>query len=393
MRKITTGFFNTTLLSVVSAIRSRRVCLTFLCADLATGKLHRRVPFGLLQEDTSSFIPSEYRPPGIIFKDPRNMHREHIFQALRHCYQRQQESGPESSFRFALVTGTNRKWLVATYPPSEDNTATRQGPDKRKKKAKQVPERDPVPRKRPARGKKNKGKHRVTDKPDGLLMISEPRRPDFSGPDNITDPDPIQPDDRSSPVPGNSQSKTDELHWVRIDLAQMNKLKELGYQVHGPINGPNEGFPEYQVPKSWLDRLNSHAAPRVDSLSTPTPTPSGSRPYPKPRPIKKPSQPSRIAIQDTDLDPALRGTTPRPQSPEPGCEMPVPGLSNALNPDPSRTPVPEPESDMATNLSAAITNPPRKSVPAPESGLATHISSAMVLGKRNPKNRSPTKQP
>jgi hypothetical protein len=39
---------------------------------------------------------------------------------------------------------------------------------------------------------------------------------------------------------------------VRIDMGQMMMLKNMGHQVMGPVNGPNEGLPQYEVPRLWL---------------------------------------------------------------------------------------------------------------------------------------------
>ena len=44
---------------------------------------------------------------------------------------------------------------------------------------------------------------------------------------------------------------------VRIDMGQMSQLKDMGYKVLGPVNGPNEGLPEYEVPKAWVEDLLS----------------------------------------------------------------------------------------------------------------------------------------
>jgi hypothetical protein len=40
-------------------------------------------------------------------------------------------------------------------------------------------------------------------------------------------------------------------------MGQMLELKEVGYEVFGPVNGPNEGQPEYEVPKAVLEALIS----------------------------------------------------------------------------------------------------------------------------------------
>jgi hypothetical protein len=53
---------------------------------------------------------------------------------------------------------------------------------------------------------------------------------------------------------GNPQLVTQH---VRIDMGQMVQLKEMGYEVSGPVNGPNEGLPEFEVPEHWLKSLTS----------------------------------------------------------------------------------------------------------------------------------------
>jgi len=71
-----------------------------------------------MKTNTEAFIPDEYRPTGIIFQDPRNMHLDDIRKVLQHCYNRQAESGPESAFRFGKIVGAKRKQVLANYPGS-----------------------------------------------------------------------------------------------------------------------------------------------------------------------------------------------------------------------------------------------------------------------------------
>ncbi len=159
MRKITSFIFGTTLLSVRFKVPGAKS--DFIFADLATGKLNHWVPFGLLQENTNVFIPAKYRPAGIIFKDPRNMHRDQILQALWHCYKRQQESGSESAFRFGRVGGPNWKRLLAKYPVPVGIVGTQEGQTGRTK---------------------NKGKRRAVNQLEGLLTISQRQSPSTPDP-------------------------------------------------------------------------------------------------------------------------------------------------------------------------------------------------------------------
>jgi len=120
--------------------------------------------------------------------------------------------------------------------------------------------------------KKDKGKKKqATDQLDNLLTISQtaPTLPNPSEEPNSRDRDPTRVQDTVSQV--------QELDMVRINLGQASRLIQMGYQLHGPVNGLNEGSPEYKVPRALFDKLNSQATASV----YPTPTPSGSRPYPR----------------------------------------------------------------------------------------------------------------
>jgi hypothetical protein len=79
-------------------------------------------------------------------------------------------------------------------------------------------------------------------------------------------------------------------------------LQGLGHEARGPINGPNEGLPLYEVPKSWLQLVAPAPTLTLSQLPTgvqllalapaPTPTlsqlPKGDRAYPHPCPIPSP---------------------------------------------------------------------------------------------------------
>lgn len=172
--------------------------------------------------DTSSFIAQEYLPDGVVLQDPRNMHLNDIRKFLRHCYSRQAESGPESAFRFSLYVGRKRKQLSADYPDTSNKERNR-----RKKK-------------------KGKGKQRE-DSLEGLIQI-----------DQSEEPLPVTEEQNTNPGPSNIRLQTisgTRNGLVRIDMGQMLKLKDMGYEALGPVNGPNEGYPEYEVPTAVLAML------------------------------------------------------------------------------------------------------------------------------------------
>jgi hypothetical protein len=114
------------------------------------------------------------------------------------------------------------------------------------------------------RKKKNKGKQRE-DPLEGLLQIDE----------SVEAPTPTDQDNANQPgrtltVAGPSGSSQNEQptastsrqnDLVRIDMGQMLQLKEMGYEVAGPVNGPNEGYPEYEVRQAVFQILVSGQTP------------------------------------------------------------------------------------------------------------------------------------
>jgi hypothetical protein len=213
-------------------------------SDLASGEKTRPVPYGQLKNDTASFIADEYRPVGLIYQDPRNMNLQDIRKGLKHCYGRQAELGPKSAFRFSHFIGPRRQKLFALYPDQSHPASSNLEKNHRKKK--------------------NKGKQRENPL-EGLLRIDE----------SVEAPTPTDQDNANQPgrtptaagpsgssqneQPTASTSRQNDL--VRIDMGQMLQLKEMGYEVAGPVNGPNEGYPEYEVCQAVLQALVSRQTP------------------------------------------------------------------------------------------------------------------------------------
>jgi hypothetical protein len=170
----------------------------------------------------------------------------HVQEALQHCYRRQAESGPRSSFRFSLFVGPQRKPISAIYPdPSDAGPAQSDNPPK----------------------KKDKGKQRE-DPLQGLLRIDESVEPPIPDPaEPVTQqsrtPTAAGPAHQRNPTQKPSEPQTSaalhENDLVRINMGQMLQLKDKGYEAVGPVNGPNEGYPEYEVPKAMLQVLESRS--------------------------------------------------------------------------------------------------------------------------------------
>jgi hypothetical protein len=135
---------------------------------------------------------------------------------------------------------------------------------------------------------KGKGKRREVPQLDDLLPISQHVTPSPSG-SPIADPSPTQGKNRQIWPGSNSlagtcsgvakmgievygnqqvghekeQGRAEEL--VRIEMGQMVMLKNMGHIIIGPVNGPNEGPPQYEVPRLWLQELET--ATRTDPVS------------------------------------------------------------------------------------------------------------------------------
>jgi hypothetical protein len=134
---------------------------------------------------------------------------------------------------------------------------------------------------------------------------------------------------------------------VRINMGQMLQLKEIGYQAAGPVNGPNEGFPEYEVRKEVLQVLNTQ------SQNTPNPTPKD------PEVAIGEMDPDPVTIGDSNadwvpirIDPSLLGHTEQVNEPDAAELAPNAGSNirpttpsdknpgSAINPNPT-TPKPK----------------------------------------------------
>jgi hypothetical protein len=112
---------------------------------------------------------------------------------------------------------------------------------------------------------------------------------------------------------GNPQLVTQH---VRIDMGQMVQLKEMGYEVSGPVNGPNEGLPEFEVPEHWLKSLTSEP------------------------PLIPNESPCAIPGKWSHIDPALRSQStspPTPDNPLAGPSAPLPLSPSERPPSPSQS--------------------------------------------------------
>jgi hypothetical protein len=203
-----------------------------------------------------------------------------------------------------------------------------------------------------ARKKKDKGKQRE-DALQGLLRIDESVEPPTAEPaEPVTQPrrNPTVGGRANQPV---SETQTSENDLVRIDMGQMLQLKNMGYDAVGPVNGPNEGYPEYEVPKAMLQVLQSR------SQTTPTPIQDRFAIEPEPAP--------------NVIDPALLGQAEQA------------GQTN----DPSHTSMLPPEVDMHPEVSIVHPTTPPKADAGSAYDPNHNKTPQKQLGKRGQANLSP----
>ena len=214
-----------------------------ISTELACGRNH--VPMNALATNTTDFVSAEYLPNAITICDPRNMRKEDIQSFFGHIKQRQDQYGAENAFRFRKALGRDQEHLEINYP-------------------------DPVPlhhdhgqqspRKLPK--KRGKGKAKGPTLTPGT-MPSGISAPDTPAP-NTPAPDTPAPDTPApdTPAPGTSaphisapgtsaQPSTPaefDVPMTIIGQAAMMTLVAKGHPPVLPLNGPNDGDPQYAVP-------------------------------------------------------------------------------------------------------------------------------------------------
>jgi hypothetical protein len=286
----------------------------------------------------------------MILKDPRNMNLEDIRKLLQHCYARQVQSGPGSAFRFALFIGPKRKQLFANYPDTS-NTGGNQT--------------------EPTRRKKQKGKQRQ-DVLQGLLRIDESvepptptthhadqQHPSVAGPSNSHVPYSVEPQTSAA-------SHQDAM--VRIDMGQMLLMKDMGYEASGPVNGPNDGYPEYEVSKAVFDKFISSYRPLQSA----------------PTPILPPMAigPSGPDPELNCIDPALLGLGGQSEQ----QTVVIPSQATGQNLDPSANSNPP----LASGSNVRPTTPPNNNAESVEKTLGNQNKTPKKrVGKRAQANLSP----
>jgi hypothetical protein len=234
---------------------------------LANNSRERRVPYKAISTNVSTFIPPECLPPQCEIRHPRNMEKETIRGFFDHIFRRQIEHGYRNAFRFKIVQ-TSRGVKQAQYP--DTNTL-------------------PM----------NAGAGAYLDP-----NLANPG----AGPGAYLDPNLANPGagagisfaaamTPSAPLSQQlSLNGTPETEYVRVDMAEMDRLCKAGVQRPPAVNGPAHGPPEFLIEASIYHEYSQ-------SGTGPSPPP----PAPAPRPLrKKRSRMSADALAMKEADISLK---------------------------------------------------------------------------------------
>lgn len=262
-------------------------CPLIAYIGLASGHTKSQVPFTDLSKSPMEFIDTEYIPEGVIFKDPRNMLKQHIVDFCDNIRRRQIQYGTQEAFRFRKYYD-GRGMSNAEYGRRADH-------DKAATLAAKQRERRAAMSKSKGSSKK-KGKNvRVaaaaaesTNSGEVLNQNQAERADDFSNIDPSLLPLPSPPSILlGHGIPSPRSTPPEPERYVMVGFSEMERLKRHGYTGIPAINGPNQGPPMYSIPATVRRLLDS-----PDKFSPP----SGILPVP-----------GRLPDSDNDLLPTNLG--------------------------------------------------------------------------------------
>lgn len=109
-----------------------------LVSGLASGQRNVGTPWGALAKNLYKFIPAMYLPPGINFRDPRNMSGPEIQRLFDFWRNRQAEHGPEQTLRWSFYINGRRESVRVEYGRRADQEKADKGVvGKRKRRARE----------------------------------------------------------------------------------------------------------------------------------------------------------------------------------------------------------------------------------------------------------------
>lgn len=208
------------------------------CTELATNGKSQSVPYLAISGQVSAFISHQYLPMGFQWRDPRNLHKDVLEGFFAHVVKRQIAHGAELAFRFKGVKGGRGDGVInpAAYP---NNPTTL-----RRRRAKRGPATNPTPdptttaASAPDTEVGHSGNTNQATKKQSTKKKPEKSITTLASP-VMTSPQPSVPAQPS---------------YVYVNQQQMDFLQNAGIPLSQPVNGPNDGDPEYLVPHDLYAR-------------------------------------------------------------------------------------------------------------------------------------------
>lgn len=194
----------------------------------------------MLEADTHAFIAAEYLPPRMTIKDPRNMTKGQILNFLANVDEREKRYGIQDGFRFhSYYNGT--EMVPAEYPievgePAQQAAGIRPKKARAAKKSRKGKEKELLPPSDSARDSRGPNAARLNT-----------RQPNAAGPASDSNIDPSLLAPGTVPPQSSDDDNAPEPTIRRIGETEMTVLVNLGHPPVLPINGPNDGLPQYEV--------------------------------------------------------------------------------------------------------------------------------------------------
>lgn len=167
-------------------------------------------------------------PTGFLMRDPRNLKKKDLQNFLEHIQSRQRTQSANEVFRFGHFERRSQLHK-ALYSDEEERPLAAVTPRNT----------------RPARqkSKRNTGKHDKDHEDSQSRSTAAVHTSDTTG-HELAD------------IASSESGSAAEQSTIIIDQSQMSRLISHGYPTSIPINGPNEGPPQYQVPVEALGLLS-----------------------------------------------------------------------------------------------------------------------------------------
>jgi hypothetical protein len=184
------------------------------------------VPYHAVAQDTSAFVPAQYRPDNLTIKDPRNMHKDDLQRLLQNILDRQLAEGPASAFKFSKVILDNQQ-MPSQYLDDLETTG------------------QAAPRRKARKAKPKKNLPVAADILDGLISINDPM-PDGGVGD-------LMPDTALNPIDNISQPTRTQEGYTEMSCEDRNKMVQAGFYEVEHAGWVADGVPRFRVKTNiWL---------------------------------------------------------------------------------------------------------------------------------------------